>query len=100
MKDMKKDKERRVDVLREVESMHRRAAAVDTTSLVGDMRWYGAALAKERRNTGIYSMVAGVMAVALSMILLPQLGYSYMVGAAADEPQEVCADIRNVLEMV
>lgn len=97
---MKKDKERRVDVLREVESMHRRAAAVDASSVVGDMRWYGAALAKEKRNTGIYSMVAGALAVILSMALLPQLGYSYMVGAAADEPQEVCADIRNVLEMV
>jgi hypothetical protein len=97
---MKKDKVRRVDVLREVEAMHRRAAAVDASSVVGDMRWYGAALAKERRNTGIYSMVAGVMAVVLSLAMLPQLEYSYMTGAAADTPQEVCADIREVLGMV
>lgn len=100
MYDMKKNKERTVDVLREVEALHRRAAAIDTTSVVGDMRWYADSLARERRNTGIYSMVAGVLAVVLSMALLPQFGYSYMVGAAADDPQEVCADIRNVLEIV
>ena len=100
MKHSRKNKVKTVDVLREVEAMHRRAAAVDASSLIGDMRWYADSLARERRNTGIYSMVAGVLAVVLSMALLPQFGYSYMVGAAADDPQEVCSDIRNVLEIV
>ncbi len=100
MKHRRRNKEKTVDVLREVEAMHRRAAAVDTTSLVDGMRWYAEARRRERVNTGIYSMVAGLLAVVLSLAMLPQLEYSYMTGAAAGTPQEVCADIREVLGMV
>ena len=99
MKDMKKDKERRVDVLREVEAMHRRAAAVDTTSLTGDMRWYGAARHRERVvRRGLSALVCMAVFV-VTMALLPEKNYYYMEGADADHPQAVCADIRTILNM-
>ena len=99
MKDMKKDKKRRVDVLREVEAMHRRAAAVDATSLTGDMRWYGAARRRVRLVRRGLSAVACVAVFVATMALLPEEGYYYMEGADDDHPQAVCADIRTILNM-
>lgn len=96
---MKKNKERTVDVLREVEALHRRAAAIDTTSMVGDMRWYTAARQRERLVRGGLSVVACVAVFVATMALLPEKSYYYMEGADADQPQAVCADIHTILNM-
>lgn len=96
---MQKNKVRTVDVLREVEAMHRRAAAVDASPVMGDMRWYGAARRRVRLVRRGLSAVACVAVFVATMALLPEEGYYYMEGADADHPQAVCADIRTILNM-
>ena len=99
MKNMKKDKKRRVDVLREVEAMHRRAAAVDASSVVGDMRWYAEARRSERMVRGAISVAACVAVFVVTLAALPDRGYYYMIGDKAAEPQAVCDDIHVMLNM-
>lgn len=97
---MKKNKERTVDVLREVEALHRHAAAVDASSVVGDMRWYAAARQREKMVRGAISTAACVAVFVLAMAVLPEREYYYMVGDNAGQPQAVCADISTVFKEV
>ena len=99
MKHSRRSKVKTVDVLREVEAMHRRAAAVDASSLIGDMRWYAEARHRERVvRRGLSALVCMAVFV-VTMALLPEKDYYYMEGADADHPQAVCADIRTILNM-
>ena len=92
----------KVDVELLVDSLQRRAAAGCPATGVADglREWYGRAWRRVARKTAACSVAAGVATVALALTLLPGMQYTYMEGFHADNPQEVCANIQEVLGVV
>ena len=100
---MEKNKDKKVDVELLVDSLQRRVAAGCPATGVADglKEWYGKAWRRRvARRTAACSVAAGVTTVALALTLLPGMQYTYMEGFDADNPQEVCANIQEVLGVV
>ena len=100
---MEKNKDKKVDVELLVDSLQRRAAADCPATGVADglREWYGRAWRRRvTRKTAACSVAAGVATVALALTLMPDMQYNYMEGVGTDSPQEVCANIQEVLGVV
>ena len=91
-----------MDVELLVDSLQRRAAAGCPATGVADglREWYGRAWRRVARKTAACSVAAGVATVALALTLMPDMQYNYMEGVGTDRPQEVCANIQEVLGVV
>lgn len=85
-----------------VDSLQRRAAADCPATGVADglREWYDRAWRRVARKTAACSVAAGVATVALALTLMPDMQYNYMEGVGTDSPQEVCANIQEVLGVV